>query len=346
MDKAKLISQTTSRSKQHQRIIVFDIIKLFAIFLVIWGHCILHLQNHQYNVWGNPLYRWIASFHMPLFMMISGFFSSKTLGIREFAQKKFHQLILPSLTFGVLFVLSWHFVCGGGVLKPYILCYWFLKSAFICSLLYFMAEKFQNRIVGYIITIGISLWCFLYFVNLMYIPFLVGVGLYQHKNRFIRNSLPILLFTGTGFLSMFFYWDYTMASMPLLRLYRYLNPVVWPQLGYHSYCYAYKVVMGILGSVFIITTFIQLAKYLPSNRIGRLFGKWGTMTLGIYLWQAIILEHFMMRTIDLSKLDWNIFNYCVTPLLSVGVMVICILLTKPLRYNRWTTYLFLGGSKT
>lgn len=335
--------QVISNTKCQQRIIVFDIIKLLAIFLVIWGHCIMHLQKYQYEVWDNPLYRWIASFHMPLFMMISGFFSSRLLSLKEFVKKKFHQLIIPSLTFGVFFVISWHFICGGGVLKNFILCYWFLKSAFICSLLYFTAEKFKSKIVGYIVTITISIWCFFFFVNLMYIPFLIGVYLYRHKEYVIKNALLLLILTGIGYIYMFYYWNYQMASMPLLRIYRYINPELWTQFSYHVYCYTYKVTMGLLGSVFIISVFVELSKYIPSNKIGIQLGKWGTLTLGIYLWQAIILEHFMMRTIDLSKMEWNLFNYCVTPLLSIGVLAICILLTKMLKLNSWTNYLFLGG---
>ncbi len=102
-------------SLKQPRILVFDIIKLFAIFLVVWGHCIMHLQGYKYDSWANPLYRWIYSFHMPLFMMISGFFSARADGsFIKFTAKKFRQLILPSLVFGVIFALSWHFVAGGG----------------------------------------------------------------------------------------------------------------------------------------------------------------------------------------------------------------------------------------
>lgn len=57
------------------RDITFDAIKLFAIYLVIWGHCILHLQGYKFDQWQNPIYRLICSFHMPLFMTISGYFA-------------------------------------------------------------------------------------------------------------------------------------------------------------------------------------------------------------------------------------------------------------------------------
>jgi len=54
------------------RILWLDALKCFAMFLVIWGHVI------QYGVTDyleNDIHIGIYSFHMPLFMMISGFFA-------------------------------------------------------------------------------------------------------------------------------------------------------------------------------------------------------------------------------------------------------------------------------
>lgn len=330
--------------KKVTRIAVFDIIKLFAIFLVIWGHCLLHLQNYQYDIWDNPLYRWISSFHMPLFMMISGFFSAKIrTGLKEYIQNKFYHLIFPSLTFGILFVVSWHFICGGGIFKPYILCYWFLKSAFICSLLYYFAEKVRPKLLGYLLTVTLSIGFYLYMVNLMYIPFLTGVWLFRHKENIKKHSLSLSLCALILYLYLFTNWNFQMASMPLFRAYMYLNSDTIHEIWYPLYCYIYKIIMGLSGSIFIITLFIELAKWIPTNRIGKLLGSWGMLTLGIYLWQAIILEHIMMKTIDLSQLDYTIFNYIVSPLLSLIILVVCVGLTKLLKANTWTNYIFLGN---
>ena len=58
-----------------ERLVSFDLLKLFAIYLVVLGHCVQHLlPSHSYD---EPMYVYIYSFHMPLFMMISGYFSYK-----------------------------------------------------------------------------------------------------------------------------------------------------------------------------------------------------------------------------------------------------------------------------
>lgn len=101
------------------RIRAFDAIKLFAIFLVVYGHCILHLQNHSYDIKENIIYRFVASFHMPLFMAISGYFGSKQFNLKfaDYFTKKWKRLIVPSITFGVLFSLSWCYLVEGGELR-------------------------------------------------------------------------------------------------------------------------------------------------------------------------------------------------------------------------------------
>lgn len=57
------------------RVLYLDLLKCFAIFLVIWGHSIQYFKSTAY--FDEPIYRIIYSFHMPLFMALSGYFSEK-----------------------------------------------------------------------------------------------------------------------------------------------------------------------------------------------------------------------------------------------------------------------------
>lgn len=105
-------------SQNNKRLLAFDAIKLFAIFLVVYGHCILHLQNYSYDIKENIIYRFYTSFHMPLFMAISGYFGSKknNLNFTEIVANTWKRLIVPSISFGVLFGISWcYFVEEGAV---------------------------------------------------------------------------------------------------------------------------------------------------------------------------------------------------------------------------------------
>ena len=54
-------------NKQNKdRIAAWDLLKLFAIFFVLYGHCMQHLLD--VNPQNNPMFLWICTFHMPLFM--------------------------------------------------------------------------------------------------------------------------------------------------------------------------------------------------------------------------------------------------------------------------------------
>lgn len=80
----------------------FDFLKMFAMFMVLWGHCIQHLQTGE--VWNEPMHKFIYTFHLPLFMMIAGFFSlsSLRLNFKQLLIKKGCQLLLPCITWGFI----------------------------------------------------------------------------------------------------------------------------------------------------------------------------------------------------------------------------------------------------
>lgn len=80
----------------------FDYLKMLAMFIVLWGHAIQHLQTGE--VWDEPMHKIIYSFHLPLFMIIAGFFSllSMNMGLADFLKKKGSQLLLPCLTWSLI----------------------------------------------------------------------------------------------------------------------------------------------------------------------------------------------------------------------------------------------------
>lgn len=63
-----------------QRDYSFDYLKGILIFLVVLGHCpafLLTPQGAEFDRWSDPMFVFIYSFHMPLFMLTTGFFFSK-----------------------------------------------------------------------------------------------------------------------------------------------------------------------------------------------------------------------------------------------------------------------------
>lgn len=126
----------SNSSNSNTRIFLFDALKLFAIFMVLWGHAIQYLRSSNFTE--EPVYRVIYSFHMPLFMMIVGFFFARTFrpGFFRIFCKKFRQLIYPTLVwcliFSILMTIKMRFPTFDYICQNYENYFWFLKCAFIC----------------------------------------------------------------------------------------------------------------------------------------------------------------------------------------------------------------------
>lgn len=127
-----------------------DALRGFAIFLVVMGHLI------QMRWWpdGSVIKEYIYSFHMPLFMFISGFLSRKCINlasqreIKEYLQRKAFQLLVPFSVFGFFFLLLHRLP---NVWKDYILLggreYWFLWVLFQCFAWAVLCGSLYDRIV-------------------------------------------------------------------------------------------------------------------------------------------------------------------------------------------------------
>lgn len=122
-----------------ERLYHLDILKFLAIFCVCYGHCIQHFLSGVPSE--NPIFRFIYSFHMPLFMAITGYFcyTNKYISFYGVIKKKLRQLILPGICFAIAIPLVQGFPNGFDI-ETAIHSYWFLKSAFICAILYYSVK--------------------------------------------------------------------------------------------------------------------------------------------------------------------------------------------------------------
>jgi putative membrane-bound acyltransferase ykrP len=75
------------------RNIQIDLLKGFAIALVVLGHSVQFLSDNNFE---NPLFKFIYAFHMPLFMFLSGYVCFKPHGEKHInLRKRFKTLIIP-----------------------------------------------------------------------------------------------------------------------------------------------------------------------------------------------------------------------------------------------------------
>lgn len=134
----------------------FDILKGILILLVVLGHAI-HYQYGE-NCWYFPLFDFIYTFHMPLFIMVSGcFFISCTKRTpMEMLKNKSKRLLLPWFVWSLLVLLVSLIIkilflkdslSSMGIIKTIFIefgTYWYLLCVFSLTLFYYPMFRLEN----------------------------------------------------------------------------------------------------------------------------------------------------------------------------------------------------------
>lgn len=127
-----------------------DVLKGIGIFLVVLGHIGM----------GNSLQRWIYSFHMPMFFMLSGMLWAGRRGLScnfmDFLKKRTISLLIPYVLFRLLLFVYW--LCIESHFRALDLGpIWFLIVLYADELIVFLlSRKFRNAVVSYVVLFIIS----------------------------------------------------------------------------------------------------------------------------------------------------------------------------------------------
>lgn len=334
---------------ESKRMQSMDLLKFFAIFLVLWGHSIQYFISGEYVE--KEVYRHIYSFHMPLFMMISGFFFAMTCrkGFIKMVSKKFRQLILPSICWILMFCFVYFIPYDFSIsfvkqsLEGML---WFLKSAFICCLIGYVPFVLMRdkMLMGGGITLILSQLIPQMCVSFMYPCFFFGGLIFYNLNFFTKHIKIILVISGIGFIAGNCFLDSPMYA----RLIESFNSIKYllNDKGMSFYeitlLRAYRLSMGMCGAVFFIAIF-QLFFTTPSKlRIIKGAAGYGKMTLGIYIVQTFVLEIFLARLLNFDGLDFVTFNFVVAPLISVAVIFVSVFIIRLIQRIPFASFLLLG----
>ena len=314
---------------KQKRILYIDVLKLFTIYLVLWGHSIMHFQpDYKQSV----IFQTIYAFHMPLFMMLSGYFaiSSMSLAAKEFFVKKVRQLLLPCLSWGIIcwifissgliygtFNLEWETLFSGwlGVVDNF----WFLKSCFICYVLTWLCWRCGRY---KLIAMGV-IWilCTMqgrFNLAMMFPSFLLG--LYLRKDTRIEHWLSK-------------YWYLPATIFFVILAYKLVVHIDYP--------YIFRLLLGESGAVCSLVLFKRIIRKMPPTTLLEKTAEAGGQTLGVYILQAIFLEFLMPNYISFESLSlWGI--EILMPILSLLALLSCLLVIGILRKSDIMAFLFLG----
>lgn len=114
MTPPRATSRATSRATA--RTLFWDNARFAAIVLVVFGHAIQRLTYDSDAA--EALYLLVYAFHMPLFALVAGYFSSSAEPTRDRMARLFTDLIAPYLIFETLWTITQFLVTGRTNLDP------------------------------------------------------------------------------------------------------------------------------------------------------------------------------------------------------------------------------------
>jgi fucose 4-O-acetylase-like acetyltransferase len=220
------------------RIEFIDFLKAFAIFCVLWGHSIgdFRANNNEWFFLADPVLKFIFTYHMPLFFMVSGFFFSSSLesSFKEVFRRRFTVLIIPHITWSILIgFMNWGMSFLGWRTpftdKPFTILsqiqaffipdpatdLWFFKDLFLTSIIVFVAYQiFKKRYLAFIASM-LFVMLFDFFgvlgkVQRFMMPiFWTGILLKTYYPVFSKHLKKILIGSGILLLVCYYFYDHT-----------------------------------------------------------------------------------------------------------------------------------------
>lgn len=317
------------------RLYYFDLLKLFAMYLVVVGHCIQYLYS---NYQTNPLWLAIYTFHVPLFLVVSGFFFRPDRFqdfsfTRIYLKKRFVTFIQPCVIvslflFTILFFLDFFF--HKNLLTPQkftdilILDQWFLKSLLLDTFIVALLYSCKRIVIRVIYSVVIAL--FLLFqpsLDLWYVRdtlpyFILGIGLRKMNNLFPITSLWFLLLSVVICIVLYSGYEISYSSQftplgpSLLSLYIYVYRFIFAA----SISFVFISLFAILFN----SSFILKGEMKTVNKYIYL----GKLTLYIYIIQYLVLERLLCYVHLPIIISQDLDTFIIVPIIALGIIMMCI----------------------
>lgn len=324
------------------RILYLDLVKLVTIYLVILGHVLMMMVN-GYAV-GGRMISFIYSFHMPLFMLLSGYFvggSTLKKGVWEFLLTKSKQLLLPAVTCTALVCVYLYFCRGTANFRDEVIGNsWFLKTLFVYYVLFYMMKRTGNN--DWIL---FAVSCFLLFiipgcsslqVNLLF-PYFWG-GYFLKKHHVLERLSGSWKFAFL-FLLVFSTAYYLQRELGIPN-YIEINHASLLSQG-HMILFRYFVgFSGCMATISIVSLLYESMKDSSCITHITYFGRW---SLGIYVLQTILVINIFPDTLAWHVESEFLLDAVVAPLLSLVFLVVCIGIIHVTSKNKTLDLLLFGG---
>lgn len=293
-----------------------DYLRGIAALTVIIGHCIQSGSGKAYSSDGlyfdNHLFMFIYSFHMPLFMLISGYLYHHTVqkDPRYIIKSRVDRLVVPALIWGMInsiynmAIQGYMDVSGMGYVVTYILkqgifSVWYLWAVFFCSMLVLVGNRvFKDSVIFYVIVFimtfitpdRFNFHLYKYMYPYFVVAYFIGKrDVLDEKSRSLRKyRYVITVMTILIFVILFRWFD--RESYIYTSFYK-----VWgSDLGViHQFGEdLYRMIIGFCGSLMILLLSWIAYEKIPVP-IKRLLITSGKESLGLYVVGGFLVSKFL-----------------------------------------------------
>ncbi len=269
----------------------FDNVKALLIFLVVFGHIIEPLRDIPLF---KSTYFIIYSFHMPLFIFISGYFArANTNGLKKLTILFIKYEIIYAIIYSILFATSGIDTSGDlnilstieYILQP-IWVLWFLLSLICWRILLVVYEKYPKAIVMMIaIIIGFNFIPFNFRIlslgrTLTFFPyFLIGYLVKKHKIDYHNIYHNKILF----FFSIMIFCFWTLFS------FNFNAELLYGATSIFNHDHSPLIVLLFKINTYIVATATSIVILNLVPRRETAFSEIGPKTLPIFLWHPIFI---------------------------------------------------------
>lgn len=335
-----------------KRIEHIDILKAFAIFCVVLGHTLQYGFNYvDSGFYGNQFWAFIYSFHMPLFMMLSGFFAASSLhsSFLNMLKSKILRIWLPAylwltIALGACLILSMLSNLKiseiPNFFPPLYDVFWYLNSLIFCYIIFFISKKLIKKDI-----LACTLSCLLLIIlpigyidnlNFMLPYFWIGYFIHKYDHWLSKHLRMIIIISFIGFVLLSFLWSgrYTVYKYPIA-----LYPL--PSASYLAVI-AVRYSIGLLGALFFWTmaVWIIAKKYIFKCSI---FTHCGQYTLAIYIINVICCEIYSRSPLQIYHYNGHLFLYNIASIIFSTIFITLIMfLISIIQKNSFTRHYLLG----
>ncbi len=262
-----------------------DFIKAIAIFLVVIGHIIVFVKPENYNT--DFLFKICYSFHMPLFIFVSGVITSYSSKSNNFNSrwicKRVKRLLVPYIIWTFIYCIlknNYH-IFDKLFVNPYL---WFLINLFLYDLVTYFSSKFSRKYLVMALCYLIMFIIYILFPDnliiknfVMFYPFyFVGQNYYIKTKKYMPLSL--LLYP----LSMIFFtykqYDYLISKIQIFTNYKISSKFIHGILLFYNHF-----IVASLGICFICYSVKKFFNQNFLNKFKQLMAYIGRYTIYIYI---------------------------------------------------------------